>query len=220
MTVQLPFYPQAKAFYGLSGIVPLCFLFVVGVDVLSRRRQVLSNVLVVFTALWGINSLCSFWIWDSGDLRARSGWLELKFGDRAAAEDKFRSAFELGPYNPSAICGMGAVFSGAGITPELLKLYQAAIELNPEDPQLYCGYAAALREAGQPKEAIEQIRKAVEIYPWHRFAYTELGLLLRSQGQKEAAITALQKALSNSPSDPRAYHVLVELMKEKGEKGL
>ena len=43
MTLRLPFYTQAKAFYGLSALVPLAFCFALGFDALALRVRALRT---------------------------------------------------------------------------------------------------------------------------------------------------------------------------------
>ena len=62
MTLRLPFYAQAKAFYGLSAFVPLAVLGSRGISVLARRAPIAHLVLDVLLGVWAMNTLLAFWI--------------------------------------------------------------------------------------------------------------------------------------------------------------
>jgi hypothetical protein len=62
MTLRLPFYAQAKAFYGLSAIVPLAVLGSRGLYVLARRARIAHAVFDVLVGVWAINALAAFWV--------------------------------------------------------------------------------------------------------------------------------------------------------------
>ena len=48
MTLRLPFYTQAKAFYGLSALVPLAFCFALGFDAIADtpERKQMSDLMM------------------------------------------------------------------------------------------------------------------------------------------------------------------------------
>ena len=62
MTLRLPFYAQAKAFYGLSAFVPLAVLGSRGLEVLARRSAVANAVVDVLLGTWAMNAIMTFWI--------------------------------------------------------------------------------------------------------------------------------------------------------------
>ena len=62
MTLRLPFYAQAKAFYGLSVFVPLTVVGSRGLGVLARRAPKAATVIDVLLGVWAMNALVTFWI--------------------------------------------------------------------------------------------------------------------------------------------------------------
>ena len=62
MTLRLPFYAQAKAFYGLSAFIPLAVLGSLGLGVLARRAPAAHAVFDVLLGVWAINAFVTFWI--------------------------------------------------------------------------------------------------------------------------------------------------------------
>src|SRR5213082_319305 len=62
MTLKIPSYAQAKAFYALSAITPLCFFGALGWETASRVSDRLRFVLVTLLLVWALNSFATYWI--------------------------------------------------------------------------------------------------------------------------------------------------------------
>src|SRR5207244_6087389 len=62
MTLKVPSYAQAKAFYGLSALMPLCFFGALGWETLTRARVWLRFILGAPALVWAMNSLATYWI--------------------------------------------------------------------------------------------------------------------------------------------------------------
>jgi 4-amino-4-deoxy-L-arabinose transferase-like glycosyltransferase len=62
MTLRLPFHSQAKAFYGLSALVPTSALGARGFDALAGRSTVARALLSVLWGTWALHACASFWI--------------------------------------------------------------------------------------------------------------------------------------------------------------
>ncbi|PYK07909.1 MAG: hypothetical protein DME65_15350, partial [Verrucomicrobia bacterium] len=62
MTLRVPSYAQAKAFYGLSALTPFCFFGALGWETLARGGRRLRFVLNVLILVWAMNSFASYWI--------------------------------------------------------------------------------------------------------------------------------------------------------------
>jgi len=62
MNLKVPFYSEAKAFYGASALMPFCFFGAIGWEVLARGRKSLQFVLGIILLVWIMNSFTTFWI--------------------------------------------------------------------------------------------------------------------------------------------------------------
>ncbi|GAG49819.1 unnamed protein product, partial [marine sediment metagenome] len=62
MTLRIPSYAQAKAFYGLLVLLPLAAFAGWGFDLLAGRSRRLSYVLCCLLAFWALTSWGSYWI--------------------------------------------------------------------------------------------------------------------------------------------------------------
>src|SRR5947199_7530610 len=59
MTLKVPSYAQAKAFYALSAITPLCFFGALGWEMTTHVSNGLRFGLVILLLVWGLNSFAT-----------------------------------------------------------------------------------------------------------------------------------------------------------------
>src|SRR5438067_2745259 len=62
MTLKVPSYAQAKAFYGLSALTSICFFGALGWETLTHARVWLRFILGALVLVWAMNSLATHWI--------------------------------------------------------------------------------------------------------------------------------------------------------------
>src|SRR5215813_12584906 len=62
MTLKVPSYGQAKAFYALSALMPLCFFGALGWETLTSGRTRLRFVLGTAVLVWALTSFAAYWI--------------------------------------------------------------------------------------------------------------------------------------------------------------
>jgi len=65
MTLRVPFYSEAKAFYALPALVPFSALMAAGWEWLGRKNNVIRNVLWMLLLMWVMTLYTSLWIRDS-----------------------------------------------------------------------------------------------------------------------------------------------------------
>src|SRR6266480_4243193 len=102
MTLKVPSYAQANAFYGLSILTPLCFFGALGWEALTRGRARLRFILGALVFAWAMNSFATYWIVPSVEqdlYAAKALSLQGKI-DRATAEAA--RAVESDPSNAAA----------------------------------------------------------------------------------------------------------------------
>src|SRR5437762_10274816 len=102
MTLKVPSYAQAKAFYGLSALMPLCFFGALGWQNLTRGHVRWRSVLGALLLIWAMNSLATYWIIPSASqhLFAVKTLGSQRKIDRAAVEAV--KAVEADPSNAAA----------------------------------------------------------------------------------------------------------------------
>ena len=62
--LRVPCYGSAKAFYGMSALVPLGFFAAVGWNLVTDGKKWRQLPVAILLAVWAMNSFGSFWIYD------------------------------------------------------------------------------------------------------------------------------------------------------------
>jgi hypothetical protein len=167
LTLRLPYYAQAKAFYGLSALVPLAFCFALGFDALALRVRALAPLGAVWLAGFSLLAFASFFASaerlaedpmravtqrDAGG-RITEANLALARGEPERAIEALRSALAEDPDHPRAGPVLVKLLRDAGREEEALGAARAALRVDPYDPALH-GVTAELWEGqGAPRRA-------------------------------------------------------------------
>ncbi|MBN1346523.1 MAG: glycosyltransferase family 39 protein [Phycisphaerae bacterium] len=115
MTLKLPYYAQAKGFYGLTSMACLCALGAWGFDLARRGLGRVGVILWVPLLVWALNGYASYFVWprdaqthcDLGEVFAFQGKPE-----RGIAH--FREALERDPSMVIAYDRLGGLYSNLG----------------------------------------------------------------------------------------------------------
>ena len=136
ISLVVPSYASAKAFYGLSALVPLCACGAWGLDALSRSSGKLRPVWSIVFAVWAMNSYAAFWIVPSSvpGLIARSKALfeEKRYSESA---QMLTNALRLQPDNPAAHYQLALALDTLGQTAEAIPHYYETLRLEPASPE-------------------------------------------------------------------------------------
>jgi tetratricopeptide (TPR) repeat protein len=62
MNLKLPYYGEAKAFYALPALLPVCVFAVVGYDFWASRSRSVGGIALALAGVWWINNYVAFWI--------------------------------------------------------------------------------------------------------------------------------------------------------------
>lgn len=216
MTIKIPSYAQAKAFYALSAITPLCFFGALGWETLTQGSERVRFVLGTLVLVWGLNSFATYWITPSVAqyLYAAKALATHDQIDRASAEAA--RAVQVDPLNATArgLHAMG--LSELGDDAEAVKEGEHAVQLAPTDSEahLNLGIAAARTDT---ERAIAEARRAIELGPENFSAYQLLmKCLVESKRYNEAAAFGPQW-LSVSPFEVTAHSSLAVAMEQTGD---
>jgi len=160
MTLKIPSYAQAKAFYALSAIMPLCFFGALGWETLTHGSERLRFVLGTFVLVWVLNSFATYWITPSAAqyLYAAKALATHDQIDRASAEAA--RAVQVDPLNATARGSHALSLSELGNDAEAVKEAERAIELSPNDSETHLDLAISIKRSN-PARANAEARRAV-----------------------------------------------------------
>jgi tetratricopeptide (TPR) repeat protein len=216
MTLKIPSYAQAKAFYALSAITPLCFFGALGWETLTYGRARWQFALGALILVWAMNSFTTYWILPSvaqhlyaSEALATEGQI-----DRAVVEAA--KAVNVDPSDPIARASHALGLSELGRDEEAINEAERAIELDPDDSAVHLALAIATKQSN-PDRAIAEARRAVELGPENSSAYRFLmNCLLESHGYTQAAAFG-PEWLAVSPFDVTTHSSVAVAMAQTGD---
>src|SRR4030095_16174831 len=162
MTLKIPSYAQAKAFYALSAITPLCFLGALGWETLTRKREPLQYIVTALILIWAMNSFAAYWIAPSATQHLYAAKALGTSGqiDRAAVEAL--KAVKADPSNATARGFYALSLSELGQDEEAIKEAERAIELNPTASVGHLDLAVSVKRSDM-KRAIAEANRAIDL---------------------------------------------------------
>jgi tetratricopeptide (TPR) repeat protein len=213
MTLKVPSYAQAKAFYGLSALTPLCFFGALGWETLTRGSRRLRFVLGMLILVWAMNSFATYWIVPSVAQHlyaAKALGIQGKI-DHAAAEAL--KAVQTDPSNATARGFHALSLSELGRDEEAIKEAERAVELNPGDSAAHLSLALSVKRS-DPERAIAEARRAIEFGPENSSAYQFLMNCLVELHRYTEASDLGREWLAVMPYDAAAHSALGVAMAE------
>jgi 4-amino-4-deoxy-L-arabinose transferase-like glycosyltransferase len=216
MTLKVPSYAQAKAFYGLSALTPLCFFGALGWKTLTEGRarwQFASGVLLL---VWAMNSFTSYWIIPSASQHLYAARALGTQGQMDRANAEAARAVEVDPFNSIARGFHALSLSELGRDEEAIKEAERAIELSPNDSDAHLDLAFSVRR-NDAERAIVEGRRAIELGPENSLAYQFLmNCLFESHRHNEASDLG-REWLVVSPYDVNAHSALASATAATGD---
>jgi tetratricopeptide (TPR) repeat protein len=216
MTLKVPSYAQAKAFYGLSALTPFCFFGALGWEALTYQSKRLRFVLGALIFVWALNSFAAYWIVPSvaQHLYAAKALGTQGQIDRANAEAL--KAVEADPSNGTARGFHALSLSELGQDEEAIKEAEHGIELKPSDSAAHLQLAISVKRSDLER-AIAEARRAIELGSENSSAYNLLmNCLFESRRYHEAADLG-REWLVVAPYDAAAHSALASALAENGD---
>ena len=216
MTLKVPSYAQAKAFYGLSALTPLCFFGGLGWETLTHGGRRLRFVLAALLLIWAMNSFATYWIvpWVPQHLYAAKALATQNRIDRASSEAL--KAVEADPSNATARGFHALSLSELGEDQEAIKEAERAVELNPTNSAVHLDLAVSAKRS-DPERAIAEAQRAIEIGPENSSAHQFLmSCLVESHRYGEASDLG-REWLAVTPYDAGAHSGLSVALTESGD---
>lgn len=221
MSLKVPSYAHAKAFYGIPGIVTLCALGAWGFDIAARRGRVIRLVLCACLGLWAVNAYASFWIiGESAQTRACQGAGLLYTGRHAEAVPLLQEALEIDPGCTEARWALSKTLMRLGRYDEAGKNLDQGMKSDPGRAVLHIERATwlelAMKSSPPGKEQmaslqLDDARRAVRLGPDNVEAHSILAMIMRREGRAEEAVAAFREVLRIDPQNLLAHRFLGNL---------
>ena len=216
MTLKIPSYAQAKAFYALSAITPICFFGALGWETLTNGSDRLRFALATLLLVWGLNSFATYWITPSVEQHLYVAKASAVFDQIERANTEAAKAVEVDPSNATARGVHALSLSELGNDAEAVKEAERAVELAPTDSVAHLNLAIAAARIDMER-AIAEARRAIELGPENSSAYQMLmKCLVDSKRYNEAAAFG-PEWLTVSPFDVAAHSSLAVAMAQTGD---
>jgi tetratricopeptide (TPR) repeat protein len=216
MSLKIPSYAQAKAFYALSAITPLCFFGALGWETTTQVSGRLRFVFVTLLLVWALNSFATYWIIPgvaqhlyAAKTLATHGQIDRALVEAAKAVDVDQSnAIARGSY---ALC-----LSELGRDDEAINQAEREIQLKPDDSDAHLDLAVSVHRS-YPDRANAEARRAIELGPENSSAYRFLmNCLLESRSYTQAADLG-RDWLAVAPYDATAHSALASALASNGD---
>jgi len=183
LTLRVPHFGSAKAFYALMTLIPFCALAVVGIDTLSiGNRYAWSGIAVLFI-IFALNSYASYWI-RTNDPNSRTVIAARLFDmhEVKKAESLLRSALETDPDNADARLMLAQYLIERHQLTEARKWLDLAPGQADSAPR-HMLMAQSESFAGQAQLAKREVERAIQLDPQLADAYIARAELARQAGR-------------------------------------
>ena len=216
MTLKVPSYAQAKAFYGLSALTSLCFFGAVGWETVTnswtRFRFIIDALLVV----WALNSLATFCIIPSAPQHLYAVKILGQQGKIEQAATEATKAVEADPSNAAAHGYRALSLSELNDDAEAVNEGERAVELAPMDSAAHLNLAIAAKRT-DTERAMAEARRAIELGPENFQASQLLMKCLLESGRYNEAAAFGPEWLAVSPFDAAAHSSVAVAMAQTGD---
>jgi tetratricopeptide (TPR) repeat protein len=233
MTLRLPYYAQAKAFYGLSALVPLAFCFALGFDALVLRWRALAPLGLAWLAGWAMVAYLSFF-GDPQRLRMdpmsmelavdEGRWIEtaqeqIRKGDRAAAIESLRRALERDPDRGGVAQLLAQQLVQEGRRDEALAAVRTGLRGSPAGQMLHLMAGELWLERGEAERAAFHFDAAARLLPSSAVGFIDdarrrQAEALRAAGRWSEAIALLRDLRTRGGLPASSARLLAELLLE------
>lgn len=158
---------------------------------------------------------------DHEDAMVGLGEVLLRFGDRDAALDLFRSVEEMGYEDDiELMLTMGRALYREGLFAYALDIFLRLSTVRPDAAEAVAASGYALHRMGDEVRAARHLRRALRIKPDLHEAQVYLGHLMYDRGDWNAALQAFESVPPSEHWDALAVWRLVELKRTESGSGI
>ena len=204
MSLKVPSYAQAKAFYGLSALTSLCFFGALGWETVTNKWTHFQFIIDALMVVWALNSLATFIIIPSAPQHLYAVKILGQQGKIEQAATEAAKAIEADPSNASAHGYRALSLSELGDDAEAVKEAERAVQLVPTDSTAHVNLAIAAKRTDMER-TIAEARHAIDLGPENFSAYQLLMKCLLESGRYQEAAALGPEWLAVSPFDAAAH---------------
>jgi Flp pilus assembly protein TadD len=209
MSLAVPYYSIAKAFYGLSALVPLCAFGAFGLEALCRWSRTLRPAVCILFGVWALDTYASFWIPRASVAallgRARSLAEE---GHPLEAKGLLQARLQAAPHDGETRSLLARMLYVMGDLEGAEREAKTALGERPNDASAHLLLCEILAHQERLTQAEGHARRAVELEPGGLSSYEHLASLLGRPGRYEEAIRVAREGLQLAPFSPELRFVL------------
>jgi tetratricopeptide (TPR) repeat protein len=200
-------YSMAKAFYGLSALIPFCVVGALGMGFLAQRSKKVSTIVCVLLGLWAINNYACFWIPRSAipSAVAQARALARKGQDLEATNSLtqfLKQRLRSEPRNTDLRFSLAYFLTITGRADDGIREAEMLLREHPDDCRGYHVLALAFAEKQQAAKAIEELRQIMALAPGYDPSWGSFTAILLASGHPEEAVSVCRQALAMAPSSP------------------
>ena len=209
MSLKVPNYAEAKSFYGLIALLPICAFGALAWEVIQRRSGAMLALTATMFGLWAINSYASLWIrhWDPEAALARTRDLR-DDGKLAEAHLWNEAALERFPDNARARMRVALDLDEEGRFDEAEKLIERTLKDAPDDAQAHLIKSSILASQNKVEPAIGEAQKSIDLAPELADGYAALCELLVKANRGNEAVAAGRDGLGADPLSAELHYDL------------
>lgn len=220
MSLELPYYCNAKSFYALMSLLPICAFAGAGWQAIINLAGKFRPVLYVLMLVWAMNVYASFWI--SGGASAthvcRASWLSTE-GRTDEAMAELTEALRIDPHDLLARRFLAGSLVSKGDIDGAWQQTQRILADDPNDRNGLMQSALVLVGStdGMPR-ALELAKRAAEVAPDDMRAWRLLSQCQEQLGDLKDAVAASRETLRISPFKAQLHFILAAQLEKLGEK--
>lgn len=144
-------------------------------------------------------------------LYEKLGYLNLRAGNWARAEELFRQAIQVNPNLGWPYRALGYLYQRQRLADQAIAAFWKAIDQEPFEPKAYRHLADLFEVRGDAEEAIQVYRLAARNNPRLVWPYLELGALYVRENRQPEAVAAYQDAVRIEPWNQTAQANLQDI---------
>ena len=216
MTLKVPSYAQAKAFYGMSALTSLCFFGALGWETVTQSRPRFRLIISALLLVWALNSVATFWIIPSVSQHLYAVRILGRQGKIEQADTEAGKAVEADPSSAAAHGYRALTLTELGSDAEAVKEAELGVELAPTDSAAHLNLAIAAKRTDMER-AIAEARRAIEFGPEKFSAYQMLMKCFLDSARYNEAAQLGPEWLAVSPFNAAAHSGLAVATAQTGD---